>query len=124
MREIKFRAKRIDDGKWVYGYYWTECINGFHFIREKTECGGYEDFRIDPNTLGQYTGLKDKNGVEIYEGDIVKRFDTNKGAEICWKKLYAQFEFREMTSFVFQADMTSYYEIIGHIYENPELLKP
>lgn len=75
MREIEFRAKRTDNGKWVCGYY--------HKLNESFENKDciLEHHRntstiIDIKTLGQYTGLKDKNGTNIFEGDIVE-FETN-----------------------------------------------
>lgn len=90
MREIEFRGKRVDDGKWVYGYYWAHHDQGAqgsvytdHFI---TPFSCYErEQRVVPETVGQYTGFKDNNEVKIFEGDEVE-YDNGTKARVVFKE--------------------------------------
>ena len=71
MREIKFRGKRKDNGEWVYGSY-IKFANTHVIGYADKEHGNWNEFDVIPETVGQSTGLKDKNGVEIYEGDKLR----------------------------------------------------
>ena len=129
-REIKFRAKRLDNNQWVIGYYLPTQYGEKHFIYFALEfLNEHTRIEIDPKTLGQFTGLKDKNGKEIYEGDV-----CNAQYNICdfYKKVPVYF-----CSGCFYVDDKSpagnlplnYFfnsnkeiEVIGNIYKNPELI--
>ena len=123
MREIKFRAKikkpYVD--KWVYGYLVSEC-----YISEKNELG-YTPVRKE--TVGQYTGLHDKNGKEIYEGDIVFiKGDTElldiKG-KVEYSNIFAQFIITNTRDIISEAEPLGDYEdieVIGNVFDNKELL--
>lgn len=128
MREIKFRAKRRADGVWVEGYL-CEDANGYVCIQQVIRKIDYifpasaSMFVINPLTIGQYTGLKDKNGKEIYEGDIVKT--VNWETPILAVVIFSEGLFRiKDPSFSSSFEIDRYrLEIIGNIYDNPELLE-
>ncbi len=115
MREIKFRGKRIDNGEWVCGDLSTKNLCNTTLIYPEE----WLDVKVDPSTVGQYTGLKDKYGTEIYEGDII--FRPNEVGRI---------EFSEDGSFLIRfphhlARLNATWEpieVIGNIHDNPELL--
>ncbi|HJJ14165.1 MAG TPA: YopX family protein [Clostridiaceae bacterium] len=119
-REIKFRGLSFDKG-WIYGNLIKSDQNTW--IRESD----YYNFKVKAETVGQFTGLHDKNGKEIYEGDIVQWADFKMevfwgedvgiGYGFCWRNVKGKNEYCEsMTGFIDE------YEVIGNIYNNPELL--
>lgn len=132
MREILFRGKRTDNSEWVYGYVGTaftidenKKVKSRHFTA--LDClGQSSQVLVSDETIGQYTGLTDKNGVRIFEGDIVRYGDTihkvvfeQRNATAYFGLVYSEVE---TMPFGHYQDLTQI-EVIGNIHDNPELLK-
>ena len=143
MREILFRGKRLQGGEWVEGYFFKSDINkkeresGKATIIFTPDCDTFimvpechNSFMVVSDTVGQYTGMKDKNGKRVFEGDVVKTSDvTHEGFiqipgesfEIamrkgCWVMVaWEDWDFLETNH--------ECIEVIGNIHDNPELLK-
>lgn len=127
MREILFRGKRTDNGKWVEGWYemypFGRCPVKTSIIpSEEAKDGHYEHVQVDPPTVGQYTGLTDKNGKKIFECDVVER--VGKKCIVKWSEEDAKFIIiGAMTRLDFSLCFAEHLEVIGNIHDNPELLE-
>ncbi|MCM3492869.1 YopX family protein [Paenibacillus lactis] len=128
MREYKFRGRSIEplvgDDQWLYGFgvHVVELTDGGKECWLYTENGPYQ---VDPETVGQYTGLPDRNGKEIYEGDIV-RGATDIFNQFTGKVVYAgaRYVVDGIGKYAkIREELPSSYEVIGSIYDNPDLLE-
>lgn len=152
-REILFRGKRMDNGEWVDGYYFEREERSFimtdtYPIDEEYNCTPIRIIAVEviPETVGQYTGLKDKNGKKIFEGDIAK-YNTIAANErivygiVKYRSTYEQYRSHNPCGYIidwqknnstgrtlredlpFWCDSMSNMEIVGNIHDNPELLE-
>lgn len=145
MRKILFKGKRTDNGEWVCGYYVlrkrpyfkNKGANLEHIICDNLVIDDFNDkqfvdtipitYSVDPETVGQYTGLTDTNGNKIFDGDIVVSdyidYEDERGV-IQWDSDIAKFI---ITFSTFTIDFDNVYgrelEIVGNVYDNPEHLE-
>lgn len=156
MRQIRFRGKDIKTGRWVYGYYAVQylpdmsddhqTVEGFHEVHAiyNDEPGNRDKSywtNADPKTIGQFTGLHDINGKEIYEGDIVTMKRTPEGRSMSVTSRHVvtshsvtDWDFHSLAKEILSFSMCNFHEeysiynhrveVIGNIHDNPELAQP
>lgn len=135
LREISFRGKKISNGEWVYGsFHKYNDHPGIVAILENVEAGAI--YSVEPETVGQYTGLDDKEGKPIYEGDILKGFSASVP---CYEVFYSQCMFRlryklksgefydwgplyRLEEILKEEHLKMYPEVIGNIHDNHGLI--
>ena len=127
-REILFRGWNKKNKRWLYGYYFT--YRGNHFISPDDKVNPldtYEDYVIDADTVGQYTGMKDTNGVKIFEGDIIESNGSRHLMQYNERKamfVTALVGALYITCGINQEWINEWKKVIvGNVYENKELIE-
>lgn len=118
MREILFRGKTVCDGDWVYGGVTWDPSRKKFFVHTD-----WEEAKVIPETVGQYTGLTDENGVKIFEGDILHAAQGD--FVVRWSESICSFVAGEKERMrpCMNSGTVKCCEVIGNIYDNPELIK-
>lgn len=121
-REILFRGKRLDNNEWSYGYF--NRINDKCYIFPEDATDSFDNYEVDPVTVGQSLDLKDKNGNTLFDGDVY-RDALGRQYVVEYSRDRAQFLAKntQWTSVVFRTFDNAFSEIIGNIHDNPELWK-
>ena len=126
MREILFRGRDKHTGKFVYGHYYTTPyagkngeVNTIHFI---SDIHSYGSHMVDPDTVGQFTGITDADGKKVFEGDIIRVFGETYACR--WDDGNCEFGVsNKRESFGIAYVYCPLMEVIGNIHDNPELVE-
>lgn len=128
MREIKFRGKSLANGEWIFGSLYNDGGEDYILPNLPASATVYELYQVDLNTIGQYTGLKDINGKEIYEGDVVRSSFGNMhyvvydNTHACFSAVRIKDGTKSMCSISEYWILHFNKNIVGNIYDNKELL--
>lgn len=131
-RQIIFRGKRLDNGEWVYGDLEYNSAKNIVRIHTYDNNGEYlMQHLVQPDAVGQFSGMFDKNGKEIYEGDIILYGNTIKNVVVFRHGAFGYLvyggefiSYAGNTNFTFNPlDRSEKHEVIGNIFDNPDLLK-
>lgn len=134
MREILFCGKRLDNGEWVEGslvhrtkYYGDPDDRYFILTGGEFDCDCYDAYEVDPATVGQFTGLMDKNGKRIFEGDVVTftrinalGYTTRRCGDVRYYDKLPIFYIMANTGDAWDWCDCNEIEVIGNIHDNPE----
>ena len=144
MREILFKAKRVDNDEWIEGYLLKDGVTGQYFIHAKGNSVNESDkvneegfvqfvaFEVVESTICQHTGLTDKNRKKIFDNDIFKHynrtdfldFESYETGVVKWDEIKCRYvNYRVGTNETFNLNCACDYEVIGNIFDNPELLE-
>ena len=121
MRVIKFRGFNAKNNQWLYG---SHIINrGKHFVAPDEFADGktWEDYEVDPATIGQFIGLTDKTGREIYEGDCLLSDENAEVFEVVYDA--PRFCFKDNVFGFRFLNHPEFFHVIGNRYDNPELIE-
>ena len=129
MREILFRGKRLDNGEWTQGFY-KASPTGNHYITRVGPMGCAHPDKVDPATVGQYTGLKEQNSRKIFEGDIVDCWSEGVNAKGTVQQrndglwiIYPAWQKTIMWGLCPDQYCHTTVEVIGNIHDNPDLIE-
>lgn len=125
IENIKFKAKRLDNNTWVEGYFYAECGNAYIIEDRQSESilNRNEAHQVDPSTVCQFTGLKDCEGKEIWEGDIVEReiYDLfNGSAKVKSVIEYLDGAFLAITDGIPYSLYFKYIKVVGNKFDKDE----
>lgn len=119
MHTILFRGKNLDTGEWVEGHLWSSRTIGV-----TSPVGNTDEIVVDSETVGQYIGIRDRNGKRIFEDDVVGTPDGKEVYQVVWQPVSAAWGIENATHhFLCGMRYLDMFEVVGNIHDNPELMK-